>query len=392
MSSPQPQRPDLSALRIDRSYEQDGGSAGFLRWIIVALVVAGAGAALYLLVIAPRTVPAVELLRVQPVVNVQRDQLLTATGYLVADRQSNVTSKVAGRVTRVAFDVGAVVEKGAVLVLLESEDLAAQLREAEAMLSEAQREHDRQQALWRDGVVSRALYESAASQLAVTRARLDRLRVVMRDMVVRAPFTGTVTNKSVEIGEVVSPTYMGSQPGNPNGSGAIARLADLSTLEVEADVNEGNVGKLRVGQPAEVTVDAFPGRKFRARLRKIIPTANRAKGVVQVRVEITDDKAGLLPEMSSSVAFLEREKTAAEAAEQPKIWVNAGAIRREGGQAFVLTVGSDSTIEYKPVTIGETRDGRNEIVRGLAAGEQIVAKGVNELKRGTRVRLAEAGA
>jgi RND family efflux transporter MFP subunit len=237
-------------------------------------------------------------------------------------------------------------------------------------------------------VASRALLDSAESQMNVMRSRLERLRVNLGDMSVRAPFDGTITNRGVELGEVVSPTYLGTQPGSSS-TGAIATLADLSTLELEADVNEGNVGRLKVGQPAEVTVDAFPGKKFAARLRRIIPTANRAKGVVQVRVEILDHEPNLLPEMSAGVSFLERERSAAERNEQPKLWVASTAIARDAAGSYVAAISKEGRVDIRRVTTGESKDGRTEIVGGLRAGERIIVRGVDQLKAGQRVREEE---
>jgi multidrug efflux pump subunit AcrA (membrane-fusion protein) len=144
-----------------------------------------------------------------------------------------------------------------------------------------------------------------------------------------------------------------------------------------------------VGQPAEVTVDAIPGKKFAARLRKIIPTANRAKGVVQVRVEILEGKEKLLPEMSASDSFLERSRSAAERSEKPKLWVPAAAIGSDSSGRFVLKMSDAGRVELRRVTVGESKDGRIEIVNGLSAGEKIIIRDVDELKVGQRVRVAE---
>jgi RND family efflux transporter MFP subunit len=380
-------KPDLSALRIDRSEREEPRGSSF-KWFVIIAVIGVVAAIVYFTVVAPRRARIVDLATVQPTVNAREEQLLTATGYLVADRQAAVTAKIAGRITRINFDVGSVVRRGEVLVILESADMEAQIREAEAAHSEAAREYQRQKALWSEGVASRSLLDSAESQMRVARARLDRLRVNVADMSVRAPFDGTITNKGVELGEVVSPTYLGTQPGSSS-TGAIATLADLSTLELEADVNEGNVGRLQVGQPAEVTVDAIPGKKFAARLRKIIPTANRAKGVVQVRVEILEGKEKLLPEMSASVSFLERARSAAERSEKPKLWVPAAAIGSDSSGRFVLKMSDAGRVELRRVTVGESKDGRIEIVNGLSAGEKIIIRDVDELKVGQRVRVAE---
>lgn len=377
---------DLSALRIDREETREESSLGqVVRWIVVLALIAGAIAFAYLKLIAPRNDPRVELLTVQPSVNIRTSQLLTATGYLVADRQATITPKVSGRVVKINFRVGDEVTAGQPLVVLESDEVRAVVSEAEAQYAEARREYERQASLWRSGVTSRALVDNAESQMKMARARLARVRVNLGDMIVRAPFAGTITTESVELGEIATPMTMGTPSGGR--SGAIATLSDLESIEVEVDVNESNLGKLRVGTPAEVSVDAVPGRKFRGRVRTIIPTANRAKGVVQARVEILDDKSLLLPDMSATVSFLEREKTSSEIAEKPRIWVPASTVGRGSAGAYVAVIDPDNRVQHRPVTTGETREGRIEIVSGIAPGATIVASEIEQLKPGQRVRL-----
>lgn len=387
MNATEKPKHDLSALRINRDDDHDRGRGGWVRWLIVAIIIAALGAVVYARVIAPRSYPEVELTTVQPTTNVTAQQMLTASGYLVADRQATITPKVAGRVVKINFEAGSQVGAGETLVVLESDELRAAVREAEATHADSLREYNRQNALFQQGVVSRAVLDSAEAQLKTSRARLDRIRVNLGDMVVRAPFSGTITTESVELGEIVTPMTMGTPSGGR--SGAIATLADLNSIEVEVDVNESNVGKMRVGQPAEVSVDAFPGKKFRAQVRKILPTANRAKGVVQARVAITDEKAGLVSDMSATVSFLEREKTAAEFAERPKLWVSAASIGRDANGPYVVVVTPDSDLQYQRVTTGESKDGRTEIVSGLTAGAKIVSSSIEGLVEGQRVRLAE---
>lgn len=379
---------DLSALRINRDDESVERRGGALRWLIIAIIVAAVAGVVYAKLIAPRSYPSVELTTVQPTLNVTTEQSLTASGYLVADRQATITPKVAGRVVKINFEAGSKVRAGDALVVLESDELEAVIREADAAHAEARREYNRQAALFEQGVTSRALLDSAEAQLKTSRARLDRVRVNLADMVVRAPFSGTITTESVELGEIVTPMTMGTPSGGR--SGAIATLTDLDTLEVEVDVNENNVGKMRVGQPAEVTVDAFPGRKFRGQVRKILPTANRAKGVVQARVAITDDKSGLVPDMSATVSFLERAKTEAEMAERPRMWVPASAIGNGPNGPYVVTIDADRRVRWNSVKTGESKGGRTEIISGLAPGAQIVTSNIEELREGQKVKLAES--
>ena len=377
-------RPDLSALRIDREeHDARGVPLGTIAvWIVALGVIIAAAIAIYKVWIVPRGAPVVDTLVVKPMVNVTNPPLLTATGYLVADRQSKITPKISGKVVRLNFDVGDRVNSGQVLAVLESTNLQAQLDEANAALQQADREWKRQAALWKDGVTTRSQLDGAEAQLKGARARVDQIRINMQDMVVRAPFDGTIATKNTEVGEVISSVMMG-QVGGTLPAGAICTLVDLKTLEVVADVNESSIGQLHEGQAAEVSVDAFPNRKWKGVLRQIIPTADRAKATVQVKVKIVDPGDRLLPEMSSSVSFLQSERTDAEMHEPAKIWIPASAI--SGGN--VAIVGADKHVTLRHVTTGAVREQRIEITSGVNAGERVVTSGVDKLESGQLIRV-----
>jgi RND family efflux transporter MFP subunit len=206
----------------------------------------------------------------------------------------------------------------------------------------------------------------------------------MQDMVVRAPFDGTIATKNTEVGEVISSVMMGQVAGTLP-AGAICTLVDLNTLEVEADVNEGSIAQLREGQPAEVTVDAFPGKKWRGVLRQIIPTADRAKAIVKVKVKILDPGDRLLPEMSSTVSFLQTQRSDAELQEPAKIWLPQTAIVN----GRVAVVDEKGKVALRPVVTGAVREGRVEVTSGLRAGERIATEKIDQLKDGQLVKLNE---
>lgn len=378
------QRPDLSALRIHRE-EHDARSVSWgkiMGWIVAIAVVIGAAIAIYKVWIVPGRAPAVDTLVVKPAINVTNPPLLTATGYLVAGRQSKITPKISGKVIRLNFDVGDKVKGGQVLAVLESTNVQAQLDEANAAFQQAGREWERQSALWKEGVTTKSLLDGAEAQLKGARARVDQIRINMQDMVVRAPFAGTIATKNTEVGEVISSVMMG-QVGGTLPAGAICTLVDLKTLEVVADVNESSIGQLHEGQSAEVSVDAFPNQKWKGVLRQIIPTADRAKATVQVKVTIIDPGGRLLPEMASSVSFLQSERTDAEMHETAKIWLPASAVAN--GQAAV--VGADKRITLRHVTTGAVREKRIEITGGINAGDRVVTTGVDGLENGQLVRF-----
>ena len=377
-------RPDLSALRIHRE-DDDAKSVAWgtiAGWIIALVVVLGAAYAIYVLWIGPRRAPLVDTLVVKPTVNVTNPPLLTATGYLVADKQSKITPKISGKVVRLNFDVGDKVTAGQVLAVLESTNMQAQLDEAQAALELAGRERKRQAALWKEGVTTRALLDTAEGQFGQALARVDQIRINMQDMVVRAPFAGTIATKNTEVGEVISSVMMG-QVGGTLPAGAICTLVDLKTLEVVADVNEASIGQLHEGQSAEVSVDAFPNQKWKGVLRQIIPTADRAKATVQVKVKIIDPSDRLLPEMSSSVSFLQSERTDAEMHEPARIWVPASAV----ANGNVAVVDAEKHVALRHVTTGAVREQRIEITNGIKSGDRIVTTGAEALKDGQLIRI-----
>ncbi len=381
-------RPDLAALRIEREPEQEHRSFPIVKivgWTIVLVVLVAAAIAVYNRWILPRRAPMVETIVVKPAVNVTNPPLLSATGYLVADRQSKITPKISGKVLKLNFDVGDKVRKGDVLAVLESTTMQAQLDEANASLSEAEREYNRQSALWKQGVTSRALLDSAEAQLKAARARVEQIHINMNDMVVRAPFDGTIATKNTEVGEVISSVTLGQVSGTLP-AGAICTIVDLNTLEVVADVNEGNISQVHEGQPAEVTVDAFPGRKWRGILRQIIPTADRAKAIVQVKVKIVDPDERLLPEMSATASFLQTPRSEAELREPPRIWLPLSAVLRRR----VATVDAKNRIQWKQVTTGIVRENRVEITSGVQEGERVVTENAERLQQGQLVRLNES--
>ncbi len=387
-SSEHNSRADLSTLRIDRDAEERQGNRGLtvFAWVAAFALIGAIGWIAYDRLVVPRRAPIVETTVVKPIVNVANPPLLTASGYLVASRTAKITPKISGKVVQLNIDTGQQVRRGDVIAVLESTSLRAQLDEAMADRGEAQREYNRQQALWREGVTSRALLDSASARLQAAQARVAQVRINMQDMVVRAPFDGVVATKSTEVGEVISSVMMGQVAGTLP-AGAICTIVDLKTIEVEADVNESNIGQLHEGQPSEVTVDAFPGRKWNGELRQIIPAADRAKATVKVKVAILSPDARLLPEMSASVSFLQAARTESELKEPPKIWLPAAAVV----EGRVAVVERNNRVELRSVTTGAVRDGRIEMTSGVREGDRVVVEKADQLKHGQLVRLAEQG-
>jgi len=388
-STSEEQRPDLASLRIQRERDDEPARlpvVTILVWTIAIAAVVAIGYLVYARFVVPRRAPVVETIVVKPTVNVANPPLLSATGYLVASRTAKITPKISGKVVKLNIDTGMNVHKGDVIAVLESTNLKAQLDEAQASFNEAEREYARQSAMYRQGVTSKALLDNAEATLKAARARVDQVQINMGDMVIRAPFDGTIAAKSTEVGEVISSVMMGQVAGTLP-AGAICTIVDLHTIEVEADVNESNIAQIREGQPAEVAVDAYPGKKWKGVLRQIIPTADRAKATVKVKVAILDADARLLPEMAASVSFLQTARTNAELQEQPKIWLAPASIA--DGKVAVL----DATkhVHWKTVTTGAVRDGRIEVTSGVKEGDRVISEHAEGLKEGQLVRMNDEG-
>lgn len=252
-----------------------------------------------------------------------RASLLTAAGYVVARKQAVISAKIQGRLAELAVEEGSRLERGQIFARLESSDYEAQLLKARAGaqrakvdLEESRRqlrvatELSAQQLLSRDELqVAASRVSAAEAVLAQGQADVAIAEAELEKTVIRAPFRGVVVRKMAEVGESVAPMLPGLNLSSS--SGAIVALADLDTLEVEADVSESNVAKLQARHAAEVTVEAFPDRRYRAVLRQVVPTADRTKATVQVKVTIMDADPLLKPEMSAKVTFLEMAKTRA---------------------------------------------------------------------------------
>src|SRR5712691_12359884 len=255
--------------------------------------------------------------------------ILTASGYVVARRKAVVSAKIQGRLSELRVEEGSRVRQNEVIARLESQDYEAQvqraraaLQRAEADLGESRRQLDLARRLTDEKIMSTDQLQTAQSRARVNEAAVSQARAdlafaqaQLANTVIRALFSGTVVKKMAEVGESVAPIPPGVNISTS--SGAIVALADLDTLEGEADVSESNVAKVQNGQPAEVTVEAIPDRRYKAVLRQVIPTADRTKATVQVKVTILDKDKDLKPEMSAKVTFLEVAKPAAAQSAAP---------------------------------------------------------------------------
>ena len=332
--------------------------------------------------------------------------VLVASGYVVARHSSDVGVKTGGRIATLTFEEGTRVRRGEVMAALEHADIEAQLEaarravvEAEAQLAQAVAARDedvrnleRQRALARDGITTTANLTAAESAAAVSTARVTsaeaaiasaraRVRVAaeaLENTNVRAPFDGVVIKKRAEVGETVSP--FGVQGQASREGGAIATVADLHELEVQTEVSENSVAKLKSAMPAEVTLQAYQGQVYKGRLRQIFPSADRAKSIVEVRVTILNADEHVKPEMTASVTFEEDSQTDRSRASmtpgQPPdasrvVLMPKKAVTEQNGQSVVWVV-TNGTAAKRAVTLGADRIDQVEVTSGVLPGEAVI--------------------
>jgi RND family efflux transporter MFP subunit len=276
----------------------------------------------------------------------ERNPILTASGYLVARHRATLSAKVPGRIAWLGVEEGSRVAKDQVIAKLESTDLQAARDQTTANLEQAELDLGRGEALHKDGVLDRASLDKLRNAVTVLKAQLKYQDATLENMVLRAPFTGTVTQKLSEVGETVSP----GSAGGANAINAIAVLVDFDSLELEVEVNETGIAKLKKGMPAEIRVDALdaePGAKpLRGILREIYPTSSRQKAVVVVRVSLLDKHSVLVPDMGAKVTFL------GEAFKEDALFLGREQVVRRQGKTFVWTLKDGKSILH-PVELGQ---------------------------------------
>ena len=392
---------DLESLRIER----DRPAGRRSRWLLAGgalLVLIGAGAWLLL---ARGTFAAAEIETVRPAVlkagaAPAGTLVLTASGYVVPRRKAVVSAKIQGRLQELRVEEGSRVREGEIIARLESADYEAQVRRAraavqraEADLGENRRQLRLSTQLSKESVVSRDTVEAAESRVRMAEASVAQAEADLgfaeaqySNTLIRAPFGGVVLKKMAEVGESVAPIPPGVNISTA--SGAVVALADLDTLEVEADVSESNVARLGADQPAEVSVEAFPEKRYRAVLRQIIPTADRTRATVQVKVTILDKDPDLKPEMNAKVNFLEREAPAGAAAAPAaaQITVPRDAVVDRAGRSVVFEV-RDGRARAVSVVTGEAREGQVLVREGLSGSETLVVRPPATLEDGDAVRV-----
>jgi HlyD family secretion protein len=398
--------PDLAGLRIDEKARLNAGGRKPRR-IAALVVLALAVVIIGFLATRPR-VPVVEVAEVRPGGDAATTALLNASGYITPRRRATVAAKITARVLDVYVDEGMKVTEGQLLARLDDSDAqrrllaartqrdatAAQIKNLEVNLANAEREYKRQAELDKSGFTStqeldaaRTTAESLRAQIAATREEVRaadaQIAVAQQDVencTVRAPFAGVVVSKDAQRGEMVSPISAG---GGFTRTG-IATIVDMDSIEIEVDVNEAYIARVEPGQRVEAVLDAYPDWRIPAKVRTVIPTADRQKATVKVRIAFDKLDPRILPDMGVKVSFLAGEPAAGQ--ERAKAVVPREAVREIEGKPAVFVV-RDGRLERRAVSLGNTGATDSEVRAGLSPGEQVVVGGPTGLRDGQRVKV-----
>lgn len=400
---------DLSKLKIDKTQGafQPRGRRKLVYRLAVILLVAVIGFLFITGVFTPAV--QVEVANVTQIYPAQSFTLLNASGYVVAQRKAAVASKITSRLVELSVEEGDRVKAGQVIARLEGEDVEASKEQAEANLKaslynveqakaelkDATLSFQRNKELIARGFISQSDYDSAearykkdvaavaAAEAAVktAKAALKGANVAIEYTLIRSPFDAVVLTKDADVGDIVTPLGAAA-----NAKASVVTIADMGSLQVETDVSESNLHQVKIGQPCQIQLDALPDERFRGAVHMIVPTADRTKATVQVKIRFIDGDGRILPEMSAKVAFLSREVKKGE--EKPRTAVYSSAVVSRNGKQIVFLIKENRIVET-PVTTGEVFGDMTEVLSGVKAGDRVAIKPLNKLRDGRRIRVAE---
>ena len=404
----------LSQLRIDPSQREEITKGNRKWWVMGGIGIVVIGAAAALLLTRNSAIEVSEATAVAAAASAQPMTILQATGYVTAEREATVSSQIPGELSQVDVQEGEYVHRGQVLARLDDSaqhaaleqanaQLAAaqaQLRQYQVQLAQSRRDLLRDEALIGQHLVSEQALETAQTQaaalaaqvlsqqraVAVARAGVQGARVQEDYTIIRAPFTGVVVDKAAQMGEMISPLFGG---GGFTQTG-IATIVDMSSLEVDVDVNEAYIHRVRPGQPATAVLDAYPDWSIPAHVIAIVPTADKSKATVKVRVAFQKLDSRILPDMGVRVSFLEeapKEAAGAAGGSLPAgtVWVPASAVVQRDGRSVVFLVQGDRARET--AVIPGATEGDLRAVQGIAAGTAVVQSPPARLGDGGRIAV-----
>ena len=398
--------PDLAKLSIDRSVAPIARRRR-RRWIWLGVIIAIVAVAGIWFALRPRVVT----VQTTPVVTTYPSQqfvVLNATGYVVAQRKAAISSKATGRLEWLGVLEGSQVKAGDVIARLDNRDVTAQaesaranVRSAEAALQQAlaeerdaQAQHKRNMDLVAKGFVSQSATDTSKARAdravagvanaraarAAAQAAARNASVAVDYTTIRAPFDGVILSKSANVGDMVTPFSNAT-----DSKGAVVTMADMSTLEVEADVSESSLTKINVGMPAEIVLDALPNDRFRGRISRMVPTVDRSKATVMTKVKFDSIDPRVLPEMSAKVSFLSQEVTPDQ--QKPLVAVNVDALAQRDGRTVVFVVRNDKAVAVA-VTPGAKVGELTAVAGDVKSGDRVVLRPDDRLASGTEVKSA----
>ncbi len=400
---------DISKLKIEKSFTTFRlRRRKKLLYLIGTSLVIILSVFFYLKGIFKPAVP-VEVTSVMKMYPSQAFTLLNASGYVVAQRKASVASKVTGLLVSINVEEGSRVKKGQIIARLENEDVVAAKNQAEANLNVALHNLEQARAELQDATltfnrykellhydyISRADYdasearykralaavEAAEATVKASKAALQAANVNIEYTLIRAPFDAVVLTKNADVGDIVTPIGAAAEA-----KAAVVTIADMNSLQVEADVSESNLSSVKEGQPCEIQLDALPESRFRGVVHMIVPTADRSKGTVMVKVRFIDTDPRILPDMSAKVAFLSKAVTSEE--QSPRTVINSDAIVLKNKKKTVFIVNDNHAFEI-PVTTGEKFGDMIEVIDGLKVGDKVVLKPIGKLRSGRRIKIIE---
>lgn len=408
----EPIRPSLASLRIQRdeplmTSQASSGKSRILIWGAVIVVVVLVGG--YFMFGGAKSAVEVQTATVARLAPASAQSLLTATGYVVAQRAAAVASKGTGRLEKLNVEEGDQVKAGDIIARLEAADVNASLAASRAALGqaeaglesaralgrEAKLRYDRMQELRDKKLASEAEYDqaraahesavaaigSAEAGLSAARANVEWAEVQVENTIIRAPFDGTVLTKTADVGEVVAPFAAAA-----SSRGAVVTIADMASLEVEADVSESNIQQIHSDQPCLITLDALPAEPYRGKVKKTVPTADRSKATVMVKVAFDQLDERVLPEMSAKISFLPVSTGTDSVSTRTVLTVPTGAIAPRNGGKVVFVV-RQGRVSERAIETGQIYGGVTEVRSGLDIGETVVLTPPTNLNDGDAVKL-----
>jgi RND family efflux transporter MFP subunit len=400
----------LDALRIDRSAACPPSGKGWLRWVILTLAIAGTGG--WWFTRAKGVTVKTTTVQVRAANGGSGKTLLNASGYVTTRLEATVSSKITGKVSEILVEEGMKVEKDQILAKLDATNANASLRLAEAQLQSvslmqaeaapqatyAEAEYQRLVKLESSNSISKSDLGKAKAEAETQQAKLARLKAdvvvaerqveewqqQVADTIIRAPFAGVVTTKDSQPGEMISPMSSGGFTRT-----GICTLVDMNSLEIEVDVGESFINRVAANQPVEATLDAYPEWKIPCKVIAIIPTADRQKATVKVRVSFEKLDPRILPQMGVKVAFQSSETAAPKSPSATSLVVPSSAITQSAGRSVAWVV-RDGKVERRAVTVGSTVGTESTLTAGLTAGETIILNPPDTLTEGATVNIESA--